>query len=90
MDKKELAARQKEIELVMKEIEQLFETWMTRNADPMVAMSIMLVKSAAFSGELFEEDKDYLMFLHKCVNQGVMVYNEIREEEEKKGTNYVH
>ena len=90
MDKKELLARQKEVELVMKEIEQLFNIWMKRNANPMMAMSVMLVKASAFSGELFEDDKDYRAFLHKCVTQGIDVYNEIREEEQSEGSKYVH
>lgn len=90
MSKKDVAAQRKEVELVMMEIEQLFNNWMNRNADPMVAMSVMLVKASAFSGELFDDDKDYRMFLHKCVTQGIEVYNEIREEEENKGTRYVH
>ena len=90
MGKKELRAKQKEVELVMKEIEHLFTNWEKRNADPVVAMSIMLVKAAAFSGEIFDDDKDYRMFLHKCITQGIEVYNEIREEEESKGSKYVH
>jgi hypothetical protein len=88
MDDEELQKRMLEINLTMHEFDAMFRVWDKRKADPLIVMSIGLVKFVAFSGELFDSETDYRMFLHKCMSQGYEMFKANQEEDEKP--NYVH
>ena len=88
MDEEELKRRMIEVNLTMHEFDEMFNAWNKRDADPLIVMSIGLVRFVALSGELFGSETDYRMFLHKCMTQGYELFKENQEEDEKP--DYVH
>ena len=80
--------KMKEIDLAMSEFEKMMMAWDKRDADPLVVASIGIVKFVALVGPIFEREADYLLFIHKCVTQGILMY---REEEDDDGSpEYLH
>ena len=77
-----------EINLAMKEFDDMFHHWDKHNAEPLVVMSIGLVRFVALAGEMFDSEDAYRAFIHKCVRQGFAVFEESQEEDE--GPEYVH
>lgn len=77
----------KEIDLAMAEFEQMMMAWDKRNADPLVVASIGIVKFVALVGPVFEREADYLLFIHKCVAQGIAMQ---QEEDDNGIPEYLH
>ena len=79
----------KEIDLAMAEFENMMRAWDKRDADPLVVASIGIVKFVVLVGPLFEREEDYMMFIHKCVSQGILLYRE-EEDDEDGNPEYLH
>lgn len=77
-----------EINLAMAEFEHMMHTWDKRNADPLIVCSIGIVKFVALAGVVFEHEKDYLQFINKCVNQGILMHQQ--EEDDDGSPEYLH
>lgn len=88
MNDDEWKKRVAELDLVMREFDEMLKAWEKRGADPSVVFSIGLVRIAALSGSLFDTDLEYKTFLGKCLSQGYELFK--AEQEEDEGPKYVH
>jgi hypothetical protein len=87
MSKDSLKKQMAEINLAMAEFEQMMHTWDKRTADPLIVCSIGIVKFVALAGVVFENERDYLQFINKCVTQGILMH---QEEDDDGSPEYLH
>lgn len=89
-DKTDWSRKNKEIHLAMAEFESMMVARNKRNADPLVVSSIGIVKFVALVGPLFERETDYMLFINKCVTQGILMHRQQQEDDESGNPKYIH
>jgi len=75
-----------ETQTIIEELDALIHQWGMRGADPAAACTLTLIRIAALSGQLFEDEGSHRHFLKMAVDTGVKYYNEMENGEK----NYVH
>lgn len=75
-----------EADKVIAELDALIHQWGMRDADPSVACTMTLIRIAALTGQLFDDEAAHRHYLKMTLDTGVQYYNEMENGEK----NYVH
>lgn len=84
-EKKQLA----EIRQAMIEFDKMSRVWHDRDADPLIVCSIGITRFIALAGSVFANEKDFRLFVDKCIAHGLLLH-EMEKEDDNGNPEYIH